>query len=122
MFTLLLRHWTKGGGEHMAKQIYYVVPQTREIMNAPDADEFEFEIEATEAEVHQLQEVLNSLDSNDFSLLFDGHLWMEKQALQHNHNVDDALFHFYRQVFALGTPRTQEQLKQLQIIDNMEGT
>ncbi len=101
---------------HEPKKKYFVVPQTREILEERDQHTFEFEIEATPEEISRLQEWLTVMDANDFETFVNGHFWLIEETHQDNEQYDHALQNVYGMIYDLGTPETKRKMEEMGLI------
>lgn len=107
----------------MEKQTYYVTidisPHAGQIrnkisLNDPDYD---FEIRATEEEIHQLEELFERTQEKDFSNFFVAHIPYEtKERLKENRTEDDYITQIYQMIYQLGTEETRKRIRESGIV------
>lgn len=100
----------------MEKKTYYVVPQTKEILEAPVEHLPEYEIEANIEEVEEIRELLKAIYDNDFETYIDAHFWLIEESHNDNDRYDQAFFTLYNKLYELGTDETKQKIKSLGFI------
>lgn len=107
----------------MEKQTYYVtvdigsnVGQIRNEISHNDPD-YDFEIWATEEEIHQLEELFERTQEEDFANFFIAHIPYEtEKRLEKNQKEDDLISQIYRMIYRLGTEETKKRMEESGLI------
>lgn len=103
----------------MEKQIYYVTvdvgPQTGEIRDEIDLNDpnYDFEIEATKEEIHQLEELFERTQEKDISTFALAHMpYQTKDRAQKSREEDDQITKIYQMIYRLGTEQTKKRMRE----------
>lgn len=99
------------------KKTYYISVQADSILlNKGDAA-FEFEIEATEKEVVELQELFDGKEQSDNYAFGRAHVpWKPYHEDESNDVYDKYLLEIYRTIHRLGTPETKRHIERMNIL------
>jgi hypothetical protein len=105
----------------MEKRKYYVSVQAQTILEHRGDAAYEFEIEATEAEVHQLQELFESTTEPDLNNWIRMHSpkILEEELVSHAF-VDQHLTETYRFLYRLGTPETKSHIQSMNVLQGLQ--
>lgn len=102
----------------MEKQIYYVTvdvgPHTGQIRDQIDLNDpnYDFEIEATDEEIHQLEELFERIQETDVSTFVKAHIPYETQErMQKSRQEDHQITEIYQMIYRLATKQTRQQMK-----------
>jgi hypothetical protein len=106
----------------MEKKKYYISihagPDTGEIRNVKGESTFDFEIEATEADVERIQELFEATQVASHDSFWRSHIpfvpYHEDKA---NHEYDEALIEIYRMMYDLGTSETKDHIEGMGILN-----
>jgi hypothetical protein len=103
----------------MEKKTYYVTidngPQAGEIRERPDFDDpvYDYEIEATEEEINQLEKLFMELEESDWKTFKLAHIPYETQErMQESKNMDHKFASIYHYIYKLGTEMTKKRMKE----------
>lgn len=107
----------------MEKQIYYVtvdvgthVGQIRDQIDLNDPH-YDFEIEATEEEIHQLEKLFERIQEKDVSTFALAHLPYEtKERAQKSREEDDYITQVFQMIYRLGTEETKQRMRQSKMV------
>lgn len=107
----------------MEKQIYYVtvdigthVGQIRDRIDLNDPN-YDFEIEATEEEILQLEELFERVQEKDVSTFVLAHLPYEtKERAQKSREEDDYITQIFQMIYQLGTDETKQRMRESKMI------
>ncbi|HEU5138522.1 MAG TPA: hypothetical protein VFT51_01015 [Bacillales bacterium] len=96
----------------MEKQKYYVSVGSGEILSDPTATSYQFEIEATPAEVARLNALFERANSaaNDGFFRFRDYEWSKNQ------NYDQTLSSIYQTIHDLGDETAREHIESMDIL------
>lgn len=103
----------------MEKQTYYVtvdigsnVGQIRNELSLNDPN-YDFEIRATEEEIHQLEELFERVEEKDFRNFFVAHLpYRTEERAQESRKEDDGITQIYQMIYRLGTEETKQRMRE----------
>jgi len=107
----------------MEKQTYYVtvdigsnVGQIRDQLSVNDPN-YDFEIKATEEEIHQLEELFERTQEKDFQTFFVAHLpYQTRERAQASREEDNKISQIYQMIYRLGTEETKRRMREAGII------
>jgi len=103
------------------KKTYYVSVQSETVMEHQGDASYEFEIEATPEEVHQLFELFESEDEADFAnYVRSHHPEILKDELISNAPIDNYLTEVYRLLYKLGTPETRAHIQSMNVLQGLQ--
>ncbi|MEK8128795.1 hypothetical protein WMW72_12850 [Paenibacillus filicis] len=102
----------------MEKKKYYVSVQSRTIMQNQGDAAYELEIEATDEQVLQLQELFE--EEEDFDI--DSFIRVHSPSVPYHHDeandgYDIVLTEIYRTLHHLGTEETKQHIESMQILN-----
>lgn len=101
----------------MEKKTYYVSVQAGTVFEEQGASSFEFEIQATEKELNQLEELFEAREDADASTFIRGQTpGLPYHQDPENDAYDDALHQVYQMIHQLGTPETKEHIEKMGIL------
>lgn len=108
----------------MEKQTYYVTVdigsnagQIRDQLSLNDPN-YDFEIEATEEEIHQLEELFERIEEDDFQTFLVAHLpYRTKERAELSREEDKKISQIYQMIYRLGTEETKKQMRESGIIN-----
>jgi len=103
----------------MEKQTYYVtvdigshVGQIRDQLSLNDPN-YDFEIEATEDEIHQLEELFERTQEDDFKTFIVAHLpYQTKERAKMSRREDNRIRQIYQMIYRLGTEETKKRMRE----------
>jgi len=99
------------------KRTYYVSVQSETVMEQQGDAAYEFEIQATEREVGQLQEMFESLEDTDDIASVRAHIpYVQYHNDEVNDSYDEQLKAIYRKIHELGTPETKAHIESMGIL------
>ncbi|MED4600835.1 hypothetical protein P9314_08970 [Paenibacillus validus] len=102
----------------MERNKYYVSVQSRSIMSNQGDAAYELEIEATDEEIKQLQELFEVEEDFEIDTFWRAHAaGIPYHYDQANVGYDMALQEIYRKIHALGTKETKDQIEKMQILN-----
>ncbi|TCP26634.1 hypothetical protein EV207_11965 [Scopulibacillus darangshiensis] len=99
------------------KRRYYITVGSGEILPERTMSEWEFEIDASEEEVMQLQSMFEEANTDSWEAYWRAHI----PILPYHHDdsndkYDDDLVLIYQKLYDLGTPETKEHIKSMGIL------
>ncbi|PTM57917.1 hypothetical protein [Desmospora activa] len=87
-----------------------------EVLQQPDDSSFQFEIEATQEELQQLNNLIGNNSVEDMETFWDSHIpFLAYNQNRENDGYDRTLQQVYQLVYQLGTPQTRKQLEAMGI-------
>jgi hypothetical protein len=99
------------------KSTYYVSVQTGSVVANEGDAAFEFEIEATEEEILELQRLFDNLDKADDRAFFRAHVpFLEYWHDEPNDATGRHLTEVYRLLHRLGTPETKRHIESMGVL------
>lgn len=105
----------------MDKKKYYVSVKSESIMDHQDESPFEFEIEATEREVIQLQELFEEIDDMDNVTAIRAHIpYVQYHDDPENDAYDAKLVEIYSKLHQLGTSETKQHIESMGILQHLQ--
>ena len=101
------------------RKTYYISVQANSITQQIGDTSFEFEIQATEKEISQLQELFDGKEEADDYAFFRAQVpWV----VYHNDKPNDAYDYYltqaYRMIHTLGTPETRHQIESMNVLQD----
>ncbi|MBD1372293.1 hypothetical protein IC620_07985 [Hazenella sp. IB182357] len=106
----------------MAKKTYYValdmgspMGQIRESLNENDAV-YDFEIEATEKEINQLETLFTEAEDMDFQTFVKANTPYLDNESEENRVEDEKIREIYQLIYQLGTDKTKTAMHRSKII------
>ncbi|WP_284640845.1 hypothetical protein [Paenibacillus silviterrae] len=102
----------------MDKKTYYIAVGSGEILEPEDMiGNYEFEIEATEEEIDQLQELFEEASEAQQATAFRSHIpYREYHRDKENDIYDFNLTAIYRKLHELGTPETRKHIESMNVL------
>lgn len=102
----------------MEKKTYYVAVGSGDILEDKSDSPYEFEIEATQEEIDQLQELFNDRHQADWYTWIGAHIPIVPyhQLDKDNDQYDDNLYAIYKMLYELGSPETKSEIEKLGIL------
>jgi len=105
----------------MNKKTYYVTVGSGEILQDPTVAAFEFEIQATDDELHKLQELFEDTAEAELSTALRGITpYLEYSYDKENDLYDYKLREIYQMLHALGSQRTREHIESMHVLSSAE--
>jgi hypothetical protein len=103
----------------MDKQTYYVtVDGTIHTEKKVDDAPYDFEIEATEEEINNLQDLFQEAYNEDWGTYLEAHIpYQTKDRQMESKDVDKKIKEIYTAIYQLGSEETKRGIKSLGIID-----
>lgn len=99
------------------KKTFYVSVQAGSIVQHEGDTSFEFEIEATEEEINQLQQIFNGKEKADDQAFLRAHQpWKEYRYDEPNDRYDHFLSEAYQLIYELGTPETKQHIERMNVL------
>lgn len=106
----------------MEKNKYYVSVQSNSIVPGQGATPYEFEIHATPEEVDQLEHMFAMKSEADQDCFFRAHIpGMPYHLDDENDLYDTYLKEIYQHIYAIGTDKTKQDMREMGLIDSLEG-
>jgi hypothetical protein len=105
----------------MEKKKFYIAVETGQILEDRGASGYELEIEATPAEVADLENLFDKKDRDNFETFVDPHLpnkWDEVGSDVQDYNTH--LYEVYEMLYKLGTQSTKEHIEQAEILSKLK--
>lgn len=101
----------------MEKKTYYIEVGSGSVLTESTNSPYEFKIEATEEEIHQLLALFDARDRADWGTFIRSHIpimpyHLDKENDQYDHN----LYEIYQMIHELGSPETKNQIELLGIL------
>ncbi|WP_077614921.1 hypothetical protein [Caenibacillus caldisaponilyticus] len=100
----------------MEKKRYYITVGSGEILPEKTLSEWEFEIDATEAEVHELEKLFRETDEESWENYWRAHIPFMEYDEKVNEGVDDQLRRVYAMIYRLGTEETKAHIRSMNIL------
>ncbi|WP_209124066.1 hypothetical protein [Alkalihalobacillus sp. BA299] len=111
----------------MKKEVYYVNLNPISMDNisrtpVQDGQMIEYEIEASDEQYRELQELLKEVQAHDLELsdLFTFKHFNEEFAEADRRETQRGLNQIYRKIYELGTPQTKQALEEIHLMENDE--
>ncbi|ANE47133.1 hypothetical protein SY83_13650 [Paenibacillus swuensis] len=104
----------------MEKKHYYIAVGAGTVMEDQGAAAFELEIEATEEEADQLQELFRTQYEDEIPMVTDTFILHPLKATQDHTIYKDHLQDVYALIHKLGTPETKKHIESMQILDKIK--
>ena len=111
----------------MEKQTYYVNlhPISMDTISNVKVDDpalIQYEIEATEGELKELQHLLTEVQAHDMQLrnLFSFRHFTEEYSDEDRNEFQEGLNQVYEQIYKLGTPETKRIVEEIHLINDIE--
>ncbi|GEB35670.1 MULTISPECIES: hypothetical protein [Brevibacillus] len=102
----------------MDKKRYYVSVQAGTIMENQGDSAYEFEIEATDLQVHALKSLFEQRTETEFDTFIRGHaLAVPYHFDAENDLYDDCLTQIYRAIYECGTEETKQHIQSMGILN-----
>jgi hypothetical protein len=111
----------------MEKKRYYISLHNTvgnvEIRDEKGTATYDFEIEATDTDIEQLEKWLNNADHSEFLTFVHPHIMPFSEAIDRDHEkYDQALGQVYQMIYNLGTVETRAQIEDMGILDALKGS
>lgn len=104
----------------MQRRKYYVAVGTGEIVEDPSITAWEYEIEASEEEIVQLDELFDQANRQNMDVFYRVTNPIRGGKVDHNrHNYDETLQEIYRMIHRLGNAEAKQQIEDSNIIEEI---
>ncbi|MEW9668810.1 hypothetical protein [Ammoniphilus sp. 3BR4] len=101
----------------MEKKRYYVNVEHGIILDDQGADTYEFEVDATEQELQQLQDLFDKTHQKEMGTWLRAHTpYIQYHDDEDNHEYDHSLQQVYRMLHQLGTAKTKDHIESMGIL------
>ncbi|PWA08277.1 hypothetical protein DCC39_15190 [Pueribacillus theae] len=101
----------------MKKRLYYVSVETGDIMQTEvDDNQQYFEIAATDDELNELKALIKDLSYQNLSVTASNmfvHFFENEKHDEDNDRYTNKLYHVYKKIYDLGTPKTKQQFQEM---------
>lgn len=98
----------------MEKKTFYVSVASANILEDKTDSPYEFEIEANEEEIQQLESLFEGRDKADWGTFLRAHVPIMPYSLdKHNDQYDANLYEIYNMIYELGTQNTKTEMEKL---------
>lgn len=88
-----------------------------EILQQQGSSPYQFEIEATKEEVQELNALLSKYSLEDTDTFWTAHIpYQNKLQSEQNKDSDQSLRGIYHMIYRLGTSKTKQQIRDLQVL------
>jgi hypothetical protein len=107
----------------MEKKTYYISVETGQILEDQGASAYELEINATQEEVSDLENLFDKKDRDNFETFLDPHVpqkWDEVGSDVQEYNSH--LYEVYQKLYTLGTPNTKEHIEEAEILSKLKNS